>query len=106
MAKPPEHVFGRGDYRGDMHLSCDALVIGSGAGGGVIAAELAECGLDVIVLEEGSHHDTSEFTPEATAMIRKLYRDGGLQTLLEAPPRTGPVSKLSQHTHVIRQSLE
>jgi choline dehydrogenase-like flavoprotein len=84
--KKPDGVYGRADYRGEMHLACDVLVIGSGAGGGVVAAELAEAGLDVIVLEEGGWHDTSEFTPEAAAMIRKLYRDGGASMTVGTPP--------------------
>jgi choline dehydrogenase-like flavoprotein len=86
MAKRPDNVHGRADYRGDLHLACDVLVIGSGAGGGVVAAELAEAGLDVIILEEGGWHDTSEFTPEAGAMIRKLYRDGGASMTIGTPP--------------------
>ena len=85
MPDRPEHVFGREDYVSDVELSCDAVVIGSGAGGGVVAAELAEAGLDVIILEEGSYHDTSEFTPEASAMIRKMYRDGGAAMTMGVP---------------------
>ncbi|GIW05933.1 MAG: GMC oxidoreductase [Dehalococcoidia bacterium] len=34
-------------------LDCDVLVIGSGAGGGVMASELTNAGLDVIVAEKG-----------------------------------------------------
>jgi choline dehydrogenase-like flavoprotein len=82
----PNGVFGREDIPGETHLSCDVCVIGSGAGGGVVAAELAESGLDVIVLEEGGYHDTKEFTPRASAMIRKLYRDGGAAMTIGTPP--------------------
>ncbi|HBP21248.1 MAG TPA: hypothetical protein DEA08_26105 [Planctomycetes bacterium] len=69
-------------------LDCDVVVVGSGAGGGVMAAELAEGGLDVIVLEEGGYHPTESFTPNAADMIRKLYRDGGAIMALGAPPVT------------------
>jgi choline dehydrogenase-like flavoprotein len=86
MGKRPDGVLGREDYRGDTVFSCDVVIVGSGAGGGVMAAELAEAGLDVICIEEGGYHDTSEFTPEATAMIRKLYRDGGAAMTVGTPP--------------------
>jgi len=39
------------------HDSADVIVIGSGAGGGVIAKELGEAGLEVIVLEAGKRYD-------------------------------------------------
>ncbi len=42
-------------------LHADAVVVGSGAGGGVIAAELAAAGKKVCVLEMGGYHDESEF---------------------------------------------
>jgi choline dehydrogenase-like flavoprotein len=35
----------------------DACIIGSGAGGGVVAKELAEKGLNVVVLEAGRRFD-------------------------------------------------
>jgi len=37
--------------------SADVIVIGTGAGGGVIAKELAEAGLELIVLEAGKRYD-------------------------------------------------
>lgn len=44
----------------------DVIVIGSGAGGGVIAKELAEAGLNVIVLEAGKHYRPLEdYTTQA-----------------------------------------
>ena len=59
--------------------SCDVVVVGSGAGGAVVAAHLAEAGLSVIVLEEGPHYTAEEiraFRP--TEAMRKTWREGGL----------------------------
>jgi choline dehydrogenase-like flavoprotein len=87
--KPPAPVSRRvhtqRDFQGG-ELDCDVVVVGSGAGGGVIASEFGEGGLDVIVLEEGGYHPTEEFTADATAMVRKLYRDGGGQVTIGTPP--------------------
>ena len=56
---------------GDTTLSCDAVVVGSGAGGSVVAAELAAAGKDVIVLEEGGYYNEADFAaarrPRSTA---------------------------------------
>ncbi|HLF76624.1 MAG TPA: GMC family oxidoreductase N-terminal domain-containing protein, partial [Dehalococcoidia bacterium] len=58
---------------------CKVCVIGSGAGGAVAAAALAEkFGKDVTILEAGPYVQAHEFThyePEASAT---LYKDGGL----------------------------
>lgn len=43
-------------------LYTDVLVIGSGAGGGVIAGELSAAGLDVIVVEKGGYFTEADFT--------------------------------------------
>ena len=64
----------------------DVVIIGSGAGGAVVAAELAEAGLAVAVLEEGEHHGTGEFTTRTLDMLRMLYRDGGAATTLGRAP--------------------
>lgn len=67
-------------------LQCDVVVVGSGAGGAVVAAELAEAGWDVVALEEGPHVPTDRFTTDALAAFRTLYRDGALTTMLGTPP--------------------
>ena len=58
-------------------LDADVCVIGAGAGGAVVAAELAEGGMSVVVLEEGNWHDPDSFTARAPEMLARLYRDGG-----------------------------
>jgi hypothetical protein len=55
----------------------DAVVVGSGAGGGVIAAALAEAGLKVIVLEAGGYHDESDFNQYELWAYQNMYWRGG-----------------------------
>ena len=69
---------------GDTTLSCDAVVIGSGAGGGVVAAELSAAGKDVIVLEEGGYYNEADFNQLELAMMRKLYYQGGFAATADA----------------------
>jgi choline dehydrogenase-like flavoprotein len=67
-------------------VEVDVAIIGSGAGGSVVAAELAEAGLSVAVLEEGQHHRTEDFTSSTIDALRTLYRDGGASTTLGNTP--------------------
>jgi long-chain-alcohol oxidase len=69
---------------GDTTLSCDAVVIGSGAGGGVVAAELSAAGKDVIVLEEGGYYNEADFNQLELDMMRKLYYQGGFAATADA----------------------
>ena len=50
----------------DQDLACDVCVIGSGAGGAVLAAGLASLGLDVVVLEEGGWFTKAEPSSSST----------------------------------------
>jgi choline dehydrogenase-like flavoprotein len=67
-------------------LDADVCVIGAGAGGAVAAAELAEGGARVVVLEQGALHDPDDFTARPMEMMSRLYRDGGQMVTLGAPP--------------------
>ena len=69
---------------GDTTLSCDAVVIGSGAGGGVVAAELSAAGKNVIVLEEGGYYNEADFNQLELDMMRKLYYQGGFAATADA----------------------
>jgi choline dehydrogenase-like flavoprotein len=62
------------------HLECDVVVIGTGAGGAVVARELAERGHAVVMIEEGDWHQRQDFTGHAIEMQKKLYRDMGMTT--------------------------
>jgi choline dehydrogenase-like flavoprotein len=82
----PPNLHTRDDVFGDLVLDADVVIVGSGAGGATLAAELAEAGLDVVVLEEGGFHPTSEFNANASAAVRTLYRDGGATMAIGDPP--------------------
>lgn len=57
----------------------DVCVIGSGAGGAVVAKVLAEAGLSVVILEAGEDHDPSTFGSYEPEMLRRLFWDSGLR---------------------------
>ena len=57
----------------DTTLSCDVVVVGSGAGGGTTAGVLAAAGLDVVVLEAGGHHDERHFDGGEETGFLQLY---------------------------------
>jgi choline dehydrogenase-like flavoprotein len=60
---------------------CDAVVIGSGAGGAVVATQLAEAGRRVIVLEEGPYFSAAEYQGwKVSDSVRRLFREAGMLT--------------------------
>jgi choline dehydrogenase-like flavoprotein len=74
-------------------LDADVCVIGAGAGGAVAAAELAEGGARVVVLEQGHHHDPDDFNSRPMEMMARLYRDGGQTMTLGNPPILLPLGR-------------
>lgn len=74
-------------------VEADVCVIGAGAGGAVAAAELAEGGARVVVLEQGPRHDADGFSARPLEMLARLYRDGGQGTTLGSPPILLPLGR-------------
>lgn len=74
-------------------IRADVCVIGAGAGGAVLAAELAEGGLDVVLLEQGPRHGADAFTARPPQMLKELYRDGGQTLTLGNPPLLLPLGR-------------
>ena len=62
----------------DLTLTADAVVVGSGSGGGVVAGELAKAGKDVVVLEAGGYYNEADFNQLELWAYEKLYRAGGV----------------------------
>ena len=62
-----------------LELDTDVVIVGSGASGAVVAAELAESGLRVLVLEEGPYLPPAELgrmRPSET--MRRSWRESGM----------------------------
>jgi len=51
----------------------DVIVVGSGAGGGVVAGELAQCGRKVLLLEAGPHLKSADFRRWEAKADHDLY---------------------------------
>jgi choline dehydrogenase-like flavoprotein len=71
------------DINGDQVWRSEVCVIGSGAGGAVVAKELAEGGRDVIVLEQGGHYTKEDFTQREDEMMPLLYEDMGMRATVD-----------------------
>jgi len=80
---------------------CDVVIVGSGAGGAVAAAMLAEAGLDVIVLEAGEAYDRDSYPSDPLEAIASLYREGGLTIAEGHPPIPVPTGRAVGGTTVI-----
>jgi NADPH-dependent 2,4-dienoyl-CoA reductase/sulfur reductase-like enzyme len=61
----------------------DVVVVGSGAGGAVVARELAREGRSVVVLEEGGHYSPQEYGAlPPSQSFRRLAREAGMSVAL------------------------
>lgn len=63
----------------NLRIKVDAVIVGSGAGGSVMAYELAKAGKKVLVLEAGPYVPSSKFTERLGESIDQLYQDQGAQ---------------------------
>ncbi len=69
-------LFARG---GDLVEAADVCVVGSGGGGAVAAAELAAAGRSVVVLEQGPHYTSADFTQREDQMLPRLFEEAGMR---------------------------
>ena len=57
----------------------EVVIVGSGAGGAMAAARLAEAGREVLLLEEGPWVDEATLVDDEVTQTERLYADGGLR---------------------------
>jgi acyl-CoA reductase-like NAD-dependent aldehyde dehydrogenase/choline dehydrogenase-like flavoprotein len=62
---------------GEMVIEADVCIVGSGAGGGVIAGELAAAGKQVCVVEMGGYYDQADFDGLELGAYERMYLNGG-----------------------------
>ncbi|XP_020227340.2 long-chain-alcohol oxidase FAO4A [Cajanus cajan] len=61
-----------------MVIQCDAVVVGSGSGGGVIAGVLAKAGYKVLVLEKGGYSARNNLSLLEGPTMEQMYLNGGM----------------------------
>lgn len=81
--------------------SCDVAIIGSGAGGSVLAKELSEAGFSVILIDEGGHHPTSSHRDLPFQAIKRLYQNHGMTSTIGRPAVPLPLGRALGGTTVI-----
>jgi choline dehydrogenase-like flavoprotein len=94
-------IFRAVDTAGDREISADVVVVGSGAGGAVAAHEMAAAGYEVVLLERGPYHVTSEFRSDPEWSLNNLYAHRGLTAALGLPPILIPYGSCVGGTTVI-----
>lgn len=68
----------RRDKKSILTIQCDAVVVGSGSGGGVVAGLLTQAGYKVVVLEKGNYHARSNLSLLEGEAMAKMYQENGL----------------------------
>tara|TARA_Y100000590_G_scaffold453325_1_gene598176 strand:- start:19162 stop:20640 length:1479 start_codon:yes stop_codon:yes gene_type:complete len=67
------------------NITCDYLVVGSGAGGSVAAYELSKKKKDVVLIEEGNHYPINFFKGSIAKSFQNAWRYSGVTPIIGKP---------------------
>jgi choline dehydrogenase-like flavoprotein len=70
-------IYTHAEISADVDVTADVCIVGSGAGGAVLAAGLTAAGLRVVMLEEGSRVTKADFNMSEGDMFPLLYQERG-----------------------------
>jgi choline dehydrogenase-like flavoprotein len=77
MELPRGQLLRTDTFTRDETVTCDVVVIGTGAGGAAVGARLAEAGVSVVFLEEGRKWEASELSTKQSWALRNIYAERG-----------------------------
>lgn len=97
-------VYTYADYKKYNEFFADVCVIGSGAGGAVVACELAQMGYSVIIVEEGGYYTTKDYNGKPLNSMKTMWRNGGSTIAFGISPISIPTGKCVGGTTAINSA--
>ncbi|KAI8084498.1 uncharacterized protein BX664DRAFT_299821 [Halteromyces radiatus] len=79
MATKPYHMVALDEAKALQSKKFDVIIVGSGAGAGVIAAQVASVGETVLVIEKGKYYREDEYDSDDISGFAKMYDGDGVQ---------------------------
>ncbi|WP_215398662.1 GMC family oxidoreductase [Rheinheimera oceanensis] len=70
------HHLDASQFTQNRQFVADIVIIGSGAGGGIAAEQLAQAGFNVLLLEEGAYYSRDDFIMQERWAYPQLYQEG------------------------------
>lgn len=102
--RPPDYmrqVTSADQLDAETDIEAEVVIVGTGAGGGALAAELAQRGVAVALLEEGQYHQRQSFSGSPLDRTRRLWRHAAMGFSVGRPPISIPLGRLVGGTTAI-----
>lgn len=92
------------DYKQNQNFEADICVIGSGAGGAVVAYELAAAGHSVIIIEEGGYYSAKDYNGKPLKSMKRMWHGAGSTVSFGIPAISIPYGKCVGGTTAINSA--